>query len=161
MDLEIFLGFTGSGQSDIWGTKQCRQFDLQDHDAYTVPASVSEVPGHAHRWPLQGQSIFRSSDLTINCVGSYCCMAHNTQHYIHWSSPIYIHVHSTVIFYMLYQHHIYLIHTLFLDRCSAQFISVKVSHTKTCPGPVIDQIHALILFVVLKCPHVFGFRFIF
>ena len=136
MDLEIFLGFTGSGQSDIWGTKQCRQFDLQDHDAYTVPASVSEVPGHAHRWPLQGQSIFRSSDLTINCVGSYCCMAHNTQHYIHWSSPIYI--QSTVIFYMLYQHHLYF-NTYLIVRQTFNpiYFSQSISHIDLL---VLDQL---------------------
>ena len=42
-------GSAGSSSRDLRGTEQCGQPHPQDHDAHTVTAAVSPVPGAARR----------------------------------------------------------------------------------------------------------------
>lgn len=49
-------GFARSGTCDFWGAEQCGTSHPQNHDAYTVTAAVSEMPGLACGWCFQGEN---------------------------------------------------------------------------------------------------------
>lgn len=75
----FLLGLARLGKGNIWRTEQCGQLDLQDYDAHSVASSVSEVPGHAYRRPLQGQwCVMCNSRVTIIEWSPYVVPAHDT-----------------------------------------------------------------------------------